>query len=126
MAEEKQTKTILKCTECGEEVDPQGKFAHFKENHRGIGEWDDLKEDLYEEAEIEVEEEPPPWGGTRSAGGRSPRRDYRSLERKTTVCVWNLGRQREGHSRNHRAGPEPLDNLNGLYFHIKQIVQGCE
>ena len=62
MAEKKQTKTILKCTECGEEVDPQGKFAHFKENHRDIGEWDDLKEDLYEEAEIEVEEEPPRGG----------------------------------------------------------------
>ncbi len=46
-----------KCTKCGLVVYKKGTFAHWKEVHKDMGKWDDVKDTLYEDIEVQV---PPP------------------------------------------------------------------
>jgi len=116
------TKTVLKCTECGKEVDKKGAFAHFEGAHRDIGEWEDVKEDLYEEIEIEVEEPPEGEGGELVPPEEEARREIISLLEERLPTVYGISDNRsEAIIETVEQDPSLLDNLNSLYFHIRQL-----
>ena len=48
----------MKCTKCGRVVKTKGTFAHYNEVHGDLGNWNDVKDTLYER--VEVPPPPPP------------------------------------------------------------------